>query len=660
MRRATRGTGAGGLAPVNTVAPVISGTMSVGQTLSCTEGTWIGAPAPTFSYQWQRGGVNIGGAQASTYVLTGPDLAGGPDITCDVTATNAVDSDTATSNTLAGVAPVNTVAPVVSGTMLIDQVLSCTEGTWTGSPTILFTYQWTLGGADITGETASTYTLVTASFDGTDIGCDVKATNDVTDTTQASNTLTFDPSDVATMLVDLRADVDVTITGLGVSSWIEAVASKDFVQGTDADRPAKVTTSFGGANGIEFDKSNTEDLLTASGAIVSAATSYTCIAAVDALSQTTQQTLLDAQTGRLRFGLRAVGASMDIFDGASQALATLTLGEQILTFIANDGTGTEILREELSLATDTYAAKSWGGVTGLGANFNSSAEMDAVLRALFLYASALTTPQQATIRAWMSADSGISVWDPTQLPGLFASYFGFQGKTLVGSDVDVWADQTSGGTPSGSQDLTATAAGTRPAETLASALMGGQDTLAFDGGDRIRGDTAADWTTIHDGTGGSYAFIFHSTQAGAGNQILGDDNNLNASGVGHHCYYQGNNQRIICAAKNGSTSVYSFVSGNGTVTVNATHILVVRYKEGRSPKEWDVRLDGVELGSGDSDAAPSLSDAAFALALGSTAFTAGSFLTGELGLTLYASEVWTDAVCALLETWSTRYGVVLP
>ena len=40
-------------APVNTVAPAVSGFSHVGQTLRATSGTWAGVPTPTYSYQWQ-------------------------------------------------------------------------------------------------------------------------------------------------------------------------------------------------------------------------------------------------------------------------------------------------------------------------------------------------------------------------------------------------------------------------------------------------------------------------------------------------------------------------------------------------------------------------------------------------------------------------------
>lgn len=84
--------------PVNSVAPVISGNVQVGQTLSTTNGTWSNTPT-SYAYQWKRAGVDIGSATASTYVLVEADA--GAAITCAVTASNAGGAGTpATSNSL--------------------------------------------------------------------------------------------------------------------------------------------------------------------------------------------------------------------------------------------------------------------------------------------------------------------------------------------------------------------------------------------------------------------------------------------------------------------------------------------------------------------------------------------------------------------------------
>lgn len=78
--------------PVNTVPPVISGTPTVGQTLSCNTGTWTNTPT-SYAYQWQREtGVstgiyaNITGVTVNQYALGQPDV--GLRIRCEVTATN--------------------------------------------------------------------------------------------------------------------------------------------------------------------------------------------------------------------------------------------------------------------------------------------------------------------------------------------------------------------------------------------------------------------------------------------------------------------------------------------------------------------------------------------------------------------------------------------
>lgn len=59
--------------PVNTVAPTTTGNDYVGQVLSGTDGTWTGTAPITYEYQWQRDGVDIPSATASTFTLTSAD-----------------------------------------------------------------------------------------------------------------------------------------------------------------------------------------------------------------------------------------------------------------------------------------------------------------------------------------------------------------------------------------------------------------------------------------------------------------------------------------------------------------------------------------------------------------------------------------------------------
>jgi len=175
-------------APVNTVAPAISGTAERGETLTATTGTWSGTGTLSYAYQWTRDGVDISGANASTYTLVADD--DNADIYCSVIAIDDEGSASADSNTLGPVLgePTLLVAPVASGTPEVDQVLSTTDGTWQGKPTITITYQWRRNTVNISGATSSTYTLVSADLNAL-VDCQVTATNSIRSTSADTNDL---------------------------------------------------------------------------------------------------------------------------------------------------------------------------------------------------------------------------------------------------------------------------------------------------------------------------------------------------------------------------------------------------------------------------------------------------------------------------------------
>jgi hypothetical protein len=88
------------LSPSNVTVPHATATslsVAAAGVASCTKGTWNGSPT-AYAYQWRRNGVNIAGAVASTYTFVVADE--GAMISCNVTATNANGSTSATSNTV--------------------------------------------------------------------------------------------------------------------------------------------------------------------------------------------------------------------------------------------------------------------------------------------------------------------------------------------------------------------------------------------------------------------------------------------------------------------------------------------------------------------------------------------------------------------------------
>lgn len=103
-----------------------------------------------------------------------------------------------------GQPPNNLIPPSLSGSPVVGQVLTCSDGTWSGSLPITFTYQWQRNGSDITGEVASTYTLVQADA-GKSISCLVYATNIVTTASVSSDTLS---------IMDANAELFLTTTGI--------------------------------------------------------------------------------------------------------------------------------------------------------------------------------------------------------------------------------------------------------------------------------------------------------------------------------------------------------------------------------------------------------------------------------------------------------------
>ena len=84
--------------PANTTAPVVSGTGTVGQNLTTTNGVWTNAPT-AYIYQWMRGGSQIAGAINQVYALVGADS--GNSVSCRVTAENPAGSTSALSNAIA-------------------------------------------------------------------------------------------------------------------------------------------------------------------------------------------------------------------------------------------------------------------------------------------------------------------------------------------------------------------------------------------------------------------------------------------------------------------------------------------------------------------------------------------------------------------------------
>lgn len=228
--------------PVNIALPVISGTVKVGNQLSCTSGDWTSPTPISYAYLWLRDGVPIGGATANTYTLVNADYD--TDISCQVSATNNDGTTPATSASVGPVidaAPVNTVAPVVSGSAIVGGTLSCTTGTWTYNEAPTYAYQWKRDGVDISAATSSTYQLVSAD-NGKPMSCAVTATNTGGSNSANANTLT--PPVNFSITSATAGDTTATITWSAVTGATSYTLKRGTSSGNYTTTVTSVTSPY--------------------------------------------------------------------------------------------------------------------------------------------------------------------------------------------------------------------------------------------------------------------------------------------------------------------------------------------------------------------------------------------------------------------------------
>jgi hypothetical protein len=108
--------------PANTVAPAVTGTVQVGQTLSCSTGTWTGSPT-SYAYQWDisangsTGWTNIGTTTNTYTPVTGDQ---NKYLRCTVTATNTDGSVGAVSNVVGPIAAATAPSTAFPQTVVLD------------------------------------------------------------------------------------------------------------------------------------------------------------------------------------------------------------------------------------------------------------------------------------------------------------------------------------------------------------------------------------------------------------------------------------------------------------------------------------------------------------------------------------------------------------
>ncbi|VAW63855.1 Alkaline phosphatase, partial [hydrothermal vent metagenome] len=156
----------------------ISGSATQNQTLTASNTLADVDGLGTISYQWARGGTNIAGATATTYVLVQVDVGSVITVTARYTDGGST-PESVTSSATASVANVNdapTGSVTISGSATQGQTLTASNTLADADGLGTISYQWTRGGTNISGATATTYVLVLA-----DVGSTITVTARYTD-----------------------------------------------------------------------------------------------------------------------------------------------------------------------------------------------------------------------------------------------------------------------------------------------------------------------------------------------------------------------------------------------------------------------------------------------------------------------------------------------
>ncbi|MGL5816743.1 MAG: hypothetical protein ACRCYR_04210 [Phycicoccus sp.] len=132
--------------------PSVTGTPSVGSTLTAAPGTW--ATGTSLAYQWYADGAAVPRATGAKLTLT--TAQDGAAVTVAVTGSRPGYA-TIVRSSAATLRVMRWSTPTMSGTFAYGTTLTARPGTWTSGTT--FRYQWYADGKAISGATASTVTL---------------------------------------------------------------------------------------------------------------------------------------------------------------------------------------------------------------------------------------------------------------------------------------------------------------------------------------------------------------------------------------------------------------------------------------------------------------------------------------------------------------------
>jgi hypothetical protein len=346
--------------PTITTQPV-NQTVTAGQT--ATFSVVSGGTAP-LSYQWQKNGVNIAGATASSYTTPVTTTANSGS-TFDVVVSNTAGSVTSNAATLtvnaAAVAPTITTQPV-NQTVTAGQTATFTM---VAAGTAPLSSQWQKNGVNIAGATASSYTTPATATTDSGSTFDVVVSNTTGSVTSAAATLTVTAAAVAptittqpvnqTVTAGQTATFSVVAAGTAPLSYQWQKNGVNIAGAAASSYTTPVTTTSNSGSTFDVVVSNT------AGSATSNAATLTVNAAVVAPTITTQpvnQTVTAGQTGT--FSVLAAGTAPLSYqwqqNGVNIAGATASSYTTPVTTTANSGSTFDVVVSNMAGSVTSSAA----------------------------------------------------------------------------------------------------------------------------------------------------------------------------------------------------------------------------------------------------------------------------------------------------------------
>jgi alpha-tubulin suppressor-like RCC1 family protein len=252
--------------PANTELPTVSGEAKDEKTLTAATGTWTGTSPITYRYQWEscnaagESCASISGAASASYPIAHEQV--GDTIRLEVTAQNSAGEATARSaqtGIVVASVPANKEKPVISGKAEVGQLLTVSNGTWTGTPAVKYTYQWescvSKSCKAITGATESSYRVTSAQLGDTlqaVVSDENSAGKASAASTETSAVTAGPPVNIALPVVSGTAQEGGTLSA-STGSWVGTEPFSYAYQWQKCNSGGESCSSIGGATSATYE-----------------------------------------------------------------------------------------------------------------------------------------------------------------------------------------------------------------------------------------------------------------------------------------------------------------------------------------------------------------------------------------------------------------------